>query len=111
VVQKKEKLLTQKENISKLFKLTSFFTLEETNRQTNSSISSCQNTSKSKNSETVSTFDIKDKFINSNLTFPNIKTVVLTSKHGSFSSGNCESLTTDLPNPGTYYDEILKYIF
>ena len=42
-------------------KLTSFFALEETNRQTHSSTSSSQDVFKSQSSETWPTFDIEDK--------------------------------------------------
>ena len=56
---KKKKLAAQKENISKLPKHTSVFTLKETNRQTNSLNSSSQDaSSKSQSLETGPTFDI-----------------------------------------------------
>ena len=55
---RKKKLAVQKENISKLRELTSFFTLKETNRHTNSWTSSFQS------SETASTFDIVEDKIN-----------------------------------------------
>ena len=53
---KKKNPEAQKQNIIQLPKLTSFFILEETNSQTNSSTLSSQDASNSQSSETESTF-------------------------------------------------------
>lgn len=113
--EKRKKAAAQKEKISKLPKLSSFFTLEETNRQTASSTSSSQDASKFQNSETGPTFDIEDKISVPSSSVPDIKTVTHTSQPsqpGSSSSSYCNLPTTSILknisyDPGTYCDEIL----
>lgn len=110
--EKRKKLAAQKENINKLPKLTSFFTVEETNRQTDSSNSSSQDASKFQSSETGPTFDIEDNISVLSSSVPDIKTVTHTSQPGSSSSSYCDLPTTSIlenisHDPGTYCDEIL----
>lgn len=57
---RQKKLAAQKFNINKLHKLTSFFTVEATNRQTDSSNSLSQYASKFQSSETGYTFNIEN---------------------------------------------------
>ena len=74
--EKRKRLAIQKENISKLPKLTSFFTLEETDRQTEFSTSSFQGTSKFESPEIGPTFNDTTSVLSSlapNLTTTNAK--------------------------------------
>lgn len=108
--EKRKKLAAQKENINKLPKLTSFFTVEETNRQTDSSNSSSQDASKFQSSETGPTFDIEDNISVLSSSVPDIKTVTHTSQPGSSSSSYCDLPTTSIlenisHDPGTYYND------
>lgn len=93
--EKRKRLTIQKENISKLPKLTSFFTLEETNKQTESSTSSYQE------NDTTSTSVLSSSGLNLDVNKSEIK---------SYSVSNCdlthleENISDD---PGTYCDDIL----
>jgi len=110
VVQKKERLAIQKENISKLPKLTSFFTLEETDKQTEFSTSSFQDTSKFESPEIRPTFNDTTSVLSSSA--PNVTTAVNTLEFKTFSLNNCDLTNTHITenishDPGTYCDDIL----
>lgn len=96
--EKKKRLEIQKENISKLLKLTSFFIFEETNRQTESLIP-----------ETEPTFDDITSVLNSS--HPNLTADVNISELKSSSLSNCDLTTTQIIDNtshdlSTYYDDI-----
>ncbi|KAL4104786.1 hypothetical protein QTP88_020062 [Uroleucon formosanum] len=90
--EKRKRLAIQKEKINKLPKLTSFFTLEETNRQTEFSTSLYQGTSKFESPEIGPTF--------------NDTTSVLSSSTLNFTT-NTHIIENISHDPGTYCDDIL----
>jgi len=89
---KRKRLAIQKEKINKLPKLTSFFTLEETNRQNEFSTSLYQGTSKFESPEIGPTF--------------NDTTSVLSSSTPNFTT-NTHIIENISHDPGTYCDDIL----
>jgi len=109
--EKRKRLAIQKENISKLPKLTSFFTLEETNRQTEFSTSLYQGTSNFESLEIGPTLKNDTTSVLSSLA-PNLTTAVSTSEFKTSSLSNCDLTNTHIienisHDPGTYCDDIL----
>lgn len=108
--EKRKRLAIQKEKINKLPKLTSFFTLEETNRQTEFSTSLYQCTSKFESPEIGPTFNDTTSVLSSST--PNFTTAVNTSEFVTSSLSNCDLTNTHIienisHDPGTYCDDIL----
>lgn len=108
--EKRKRLATQKENISKLPKLTPFFTLEEINKQTEFSTSSYQGTSKFGSPETGLTFDGITSVLSSSAS--NFTAAVNTSEFKTFSLSDCDLTKTHIIenisyDPGTSCDDIL----
>jgi hypothetical protein len=108
--EKRKRLAIQKENISKLPKLTSFFTLEETDRQTEFSTSSFQGTSKFESPEIGPTFNDTTSVLSSSA--PNLTTAVNTLEFKTSSLSNCDLTNTHIienisHDLGTYCDDIL----
>lgn len=106
----KERLVIQKENISKLPKVTSFFTLEETNTQTEFPTSSYQGTTKFESLETGRTFD--DTSSDLSLSAPNLTAAVNTPEFKTSNISNCDLTNTYIVenishDPDTYWDDIL----
>lgn len=108
--EKRKRLAIQKEKINKLPKLISFFTLEETNRQTEFSTSLYQGTSKFESPEIGPTFNDTTSVLSSST--PNFTTALNTSEFITSSLSNCDLTNTHIienisHDPGTYCDDIL----
>lgn len=109
--QKRKRVAAQKAIAEKLPKLTSFFTVDETNRLSDSSPSSSQNQDTSEFQREQEKEITWDKSDNISKRVANVNTHTQISDAESSTSSSNDLLTTSLknvcPDPGTYRDEIL----